>query len=196
MHRVVHLMPKRPALLRLRALCLLVSGLLTLGSPSVGHAKQFSAHEIKAIFLFNFSRFVTWPEEAFDSPSAPFHYCALGEGGLVVDALEQSIVGETIDGRAILINQSPDTHEIEACHILFIGKNSPLEIETIMPQLTRGNVLAVSDTRGFVQRGGMMELANESGRIKLLVNTDRLDAAGLVASSKLLRMATRVNNDK
>jgi hypothetical protein len=42
----------------------------------------------------------------------------------------------------------------------------------------------------------MMELANESGRIKLLVNTDRLDAAGLVASSKLLRMATRVNNDK
>jgi hypothetical protein len=197
MQRVVHLMEKRRILPRLRRLRLLILGLLLLTLlPVPVHAERFSAHEIKAIFLFNFSRFVNWPKDAFDDASTPFQYCAFGDRDLVIDALEQSIAGETIDGRAILLKKSPDQQQIKACHILFIGKNSPLDINTIIPELTQSNVLTVSGTKGFVQRGGMMELANESGRIKLLVNTDQLDATRLVASSKLLRMATRVSNDK
>jgi hypothetical protein len=50
-------------------------------------------------------------------------------------------------------------------------------------------VLWVSDQPGFARQGGMVELKRSGARMKLVINLDALESAGLKASSKLLQLS-------
>ena len=51
------------------------------------------------------------------------------------------------------------------------------------------NALTVSDVDGFAERGGIIQLTTESGKIRLKINVIAAKASNLVISSKLLRSA-------
>ena len=50
-------------------------------------------------------------------------------------------------------------------------------------------VLTVSDGKGFVEAGGIIELYLEGGRMRFAINVDTAERAGLRLSSRLLRLA-------
>ena len=68
----------------------LLSMLLASGSVSA----QMDEYSIKAGYLYNFSKYVQWPEGTFPTPETPFVICIVGEdpfGG----RLDQAIAGKT-----------------------------------------------------------------------------------------------------
>jgi hypothetical protein len=74
----------------LRACLTLAAATLTLAgaSPPI-------EYQVKAAILYNFSRFVEWPEDAFQSENAPINFCVFQHdpfGG----ALDKIIRGKTI----------------------------------------------------------------------------------------------------
>jgi len=44
---------------------------------SVGPARAMTESQVKAAFLYNFARYVEWPQHAFESSDAPFRICVL-----------------------------------------------------------------------------------------------------------------------
>ena len=74
--------------LRRFALCAL---LLT---PALG-APVASEYQVKAVFLYNFSRFVEWPREAFASENAPFVVGIFGHDPFGRE-LEEAVKGELV----------------------------------------------------------------------------------------------------
>ena len=51
------------------------------------------------------------------------------------------------------------------------------------------SVVTVGETDAFLERGGMIALTTDQNRVRLRINVDRLRAANLGVSSKLLSVA-------
>ena len=145
-------------------------------------------YQVKAVFLFNFSRFVEWPSSAFPAPDAPFVIGVLGHDpfGSELDAATR---GETVNGRPLVVRRLRDVGEAADCQILFMHRSEAARMNEVLATLDRRSTLTVSDLEEAGQRGAMIALVTENNRIRLRVNVGSVRAAHLTISSKLLRSA-------
>jgi hypothetical protein len=168
---------------------LLLCGLGCVSLPvSRAWAAAPTADQVKAVFVFNFSHFVEWPPDAFASPTQPFVIGVLGGTGLATQ-LEEAVRGESVDGHPLQVRRFGSVEELGDCQILFIAESQAGRLEEVLARLNRRGTLTVSDLPGASRRGVMIQLANERSRIRLLINVDEAQAAGLTISSNLLRPA-------
>jgi hypothetical protein len=63
----------------------------------------------------------------------------------------------------------------------------------VLARIRNKAVLAISDAESFLQIGGHVVLVPSSERMRLRVHLGNLDNAGLVISSKLLRLSEVVD---
>ncbi len=166
-----------------------VCGVLLLGgrdgSAQMAPTKEF---QIKSVFLFNFAQFVEWPPEAFSGPQSPILIGVLGEDPFG-RALDEVVTGEAILRRQLIVERFHRVEDIKTCHILFISPSEAEKYEQIFAALRGRSILTVGDTEGFAARGGMIRFRTDHNRIRLGVNVEAAQAAGLTISSKLLRAA-------
>jgi hypothetical protein len=149
-------------------------------------------YRLKAAFLFNFAEFAEWPASSFPDADSPLIIGLLGEDPFG-SYLDETIRGEKINGRPLIIQRYHSVAEVQSCHILFISQSEALRLTLLFASLKSRNILTVSDTGDFARRGGMIQLATENNKIRLKINLDSTKAARLVLSSKLLRSAEIVN---
>ncbi|MGH8186264.1 MAG: YfiR family protein [Steroidobacteraceae bacterium] len=180
------------ALLSIRCALLVMSAALSLAMPASAAAP--TEYQVKAVFLFNFSQFVDWPPVAFAGPRSPIRICVLGHDPFGA-ALDDIVQGEIVNGRALEVQRSRRVEELGDCHILFIDRSEQSRLAEILAQLNGRSVLTVGDSDGFARRGGMIRFMTVGNKIRLRVNLDVAQAAGLTISSKLLRPAEIVKLD-
>jgi len=153
-----------------------------------GQAGPSAEYQIKAVFLFNLAQFVDWPSKAFADPGSPLVIGVLGEDPFG-SYLDETLRGERVRNRPLLLQRYRRASEIRACHVLFISRSENDRLEPIFGALRGRSVLTVGDAEDFITRGGMIRLVTEKGKIRIRINADAVRAAGLTISSKLLRLA-------
>jgi uncharacterized protein DUF4154 len=152
-------------------------------------------YQVKAVFLFNFAQFVDWPPAAFADAQAPLVIGVLGEDPFG-NYLDEAVRGEKVGQRPLVVHRYQRVDDIGACHVLFISRSEAGQLEGIVAHLKDRSTLTVSDTDGSANRGVMIRFLNENNRIRLRINLQAVKVAGLTISSKLLRPAEIVNNEK
>jgi hypothetical protein len=176
----------RPALAALGAAALLLAALLP-SAPARADAEPVDEFALKAAFLFNFTRFVQWPEEAFESAESPFRICVLGSDpfGARLDALAERRVGV----RPITIERLPGTETLRRCQIAFIAADQQAAWRNAGGNALGPATLTVADDGRFARDGGMIALVTSGRRIQLHVNLVSLQGSTLRISAKLLEVA-------
>ena len=149
------------------------------------------AHDLKAVFLFNFARFVEWPADAFADRATPFTIGILGDD-LVGASLENIVDGESVHGRKLIARRYASIDKVEPCHILFVGASQSKHLDRVLGKLEKRSVLTVGDGRDFTARRGVIAFETLDQRLKLRINVAAASDARLTISSKLLRQATIV----
>jgi hypothetical protein len=173
----------------LRNTCaILLCALAWMAPRAPAEAATPTEQQVKAVFVFNFSNFVQWPRDAFASPTEPFVICVLGAEDLAGQLVE-AVRGERVDGHPLEVRRHRSIEEVGDCQILFIGESQGPELDRVLGRLDGRGTLTVSDIEGASRRGVMIQLANERNRVRLLINVDEAQAAGLTISSNLLRPA-------
>jgi hypothetical protein len=82
---------------------------------------QVDEYQVKAFFLYNFTRYVEWPSQKFNSPTDPIVICILGQNPFG-NALEQAIHGKALEvSRTVVVRQISDIQPQCNCHILFVS---------------------------------------------------------------------------
>jgi hypothetical protein len=145
-------------------------------------------YQVKAVFLFNLAQFVEWPPRAFPDAQSPLVIGVLGEdpfGGY----LDETLRGEKVNNRPLLLQRHRRVAEIKMCHVLFISRSETDRLDQILSSLKGRSILTVSDIDDFINRGGMIRLVTERNKIRLRIGLDAVRAANLKVSSKLLRLA-------
>lgn len=171
------------------------AGLLALfalaASPALPGNVRVPEYEAKAAFLYNFFRFVDWPEGVFDDETDPFRIGVLG-----VDPfgryLDNAVRDRTIDGRAIEVVRYSRLGDIEGVHLLFVSESERDELPAIMERLASRPILTVGDVDGFAAHGGMVEFFFRSQRVAFRINHTAAQRAGLSMSARLLSLAVLV----
>jgi hypothetical protein len=167
---------------------LLAALLLALLVPIQAAPPSPNEYAVKAVFVYNFSRFIDWPRQAFESAGEPFIIGIVGEdpfGPLLAEAIQ----GEFYRGRPIQIRHFRGPGDIGRCHLLFISQANAANLDAILASVAGRNVLTVGETEAFLDRGGMIALIAEQNRVRLRINPASLRTVNLSVSSKLLQVA-------
>ena len=162
-------------------------GLALLPGPAGADAGGVDEYALKAAFLYNFTRFVEWPDSAFETPDSPFRICVLGSDpfNARLDALGSRRVGQ----RPIAIERLRPPADLRRCQIAYFGEGAPDTYRTDALDGAAPLTLTVASERGFAREGGMMSLVTGRGRVQLHVNLQVIQASPLKFSAKLLEVA-------
>ena len=170
----------------LKALRILSVACLLLVSQRAAPAAN--EYQVKAVFLYNFSRFVEWPASAFANATAPLVVGVFGHDPFGRQ-LDEVVRGESVAGRPLIVRRVETLAEANACHILFIHQSESAQLEKLLAAIDHNSVLTVSDLPGATQHGVMIRLVTEDGRIRMRIDVEAARAAHLTLSSNLLRAA-------
>jgi hypothetical protein len=170
-----------------RQACLTLALAAVLFSPSRVGA-QFDDRQVKAAFVLNFLKFVTWPDAA-TAADAPIEVVVLGADDLA-RAITQASADQQIAGRRVVVRTVSRTGDIGATpHLLFIGAAERDRLPVLLRQYEGRPVLTVGDGSGYGAAGVVLNFYSSDSRIRFEANTTAAARAGLQISSHLLRLA-------
>ncbi len=159
----------------------------------VASQAQPQKEQVMAAIIFNFARFVTWPENSFSTQDAPLIIAVIGNGALQKEIF--SLRGKQLEGRTIVVQQLSFTQALDPSppyHILYIPPSPSRRFSNLMKVVAKQPVLTISDMQDFTSKGGILYLQATLNTVSFSINLDRTEQAELVISSKLFRLATTI----
>ena len=178
-----------------------LAGVITIASwvviavpPSQAQQAIASEVRVKAAYLYNFGKFVEWPENNVPEQDQSFEICVLGADpfGPILDA---ALARGSIDGKNVTAKRISKPQDVDSCRILFISTSEEGHLKEVLTALDKASVLTVSDIPRFSQRGGMIGFILDGNRVRFDVNLASAQSARLTLSSELLKVATNVRKD-
>lgn len=167
--------------------------LLVLLVADVAAAQIVSGSQIKAAFLYNFTRFVEWPEHAFGNRADPIVIGVLGDESIVTD-LRALVAGRKVNGRSIAVRSVATADEAADAQVLFVATGATLPIAELAAALAHRPVLTVGEAPGFADAGGAIQLVEQSGKLRFEINMAAAGRANVKVSSELQKLATAVRH--
>jgi YfiR/HmsC-like len=145
--------------------------------------------DVKAAFLYNFTKFIEWPMP--QQADEPFRLCAIADAPIIA-ALDRTIADESVGGRRLVRVEPQSLDEARGCAILYVGKSSGERGARLVAGVRDLPVLTVGEGAQFVKQGGAIGFLLENNRVRFDISARSLQRSGLRASSKLLRVARAV----
>lgn len=153
-------------------------------------------HRVKAAFLYNFIKFVDWPEEKVADSNDTIAIGIIGKHSFG-DAFE-AVKGAKVKNKKIIVKhftgfeQTKDKNVLKRCHLLFICSSEKQHLKDIIKIVESSNVLTVGDKDGVLESGGIIEFTMEGKKVRFEINIAAAKRAGLQIRSQLLRLAKKV----
>lgn len=166
---------------------------LALASFAAPARAESASSALKAAFVYNFAKFTEWPADSL-AASAPIVICVFGDAG-VADRLVELTAGQAIGAHPMVVRQPRVDGALEDCKVVYVSGLDGKRLSTLVAALSRSTVLTIGDADGFAQRGGIVGLFVDAGRIRFMINLDSARRSRLQLSSKLLTLGTIVKDD-
>lgn len=152
-------------------------------------AQQYTEYEVKAGYLYNFCKFVSWPDTTFANNTSPI---VVGIYGLdrFGEIIRRTIRNNTIGDRPIVIKYYNTPTQIKQCHILYIGETQKSELIDLLRAVRNKAILTVGDNiEGFCHLGGIINFTPQYSRTRFEINNNTAQKNNIIISSKLLSLA-------
>lgn len=165
----------------------LAANSLTAQSPPAGN------YGAEAEDLQHVAEFVDWPATGNADAAHTINFCVLGQDPFGA-ALDQSILGHSIDNRRAVIVRGKRLEDMGECDVLFISSSKAKRLPEIFKRLRGSSVLTISEISDFAASGGMIQFVRQSGHIGFVINVDAAGRADLKIRAPLLALAQIVHD--
>lgn len=147
---------------------------------------------VKAVFLFNFAKYVTWPPANLGERSpAEVRVCVTANDAFFA-LLKSAVQGEDIDGKPLLPIALEGLDEAKTCQILYVGDSRSADAKAWFDAVKGSQVLTVAD--GPLNDDTVIAFARDDNRIRFDINRAAATKRSLNVSAKLLRLARQVRD--
>lgn len=157
-------------------------------SYSQANSPNSAEYKFKAVYLFNFLKFIEWPHSAFAHVRSPFVIGIFGDnpfGG----SLAEAVSGEQIGGRGVVVRRFNQLDSAKDCHVLFVSASEESRMGPIVAALRSKPVVLVSDIEEFAANGGTIEFYIQNKKLRFAINESAAARSGVKLSSRLLKLA-------
>ena len=148
-------------------------------------AQERPNHEIHAAMVFNFIKYVQWPDEG---SGGDFVVGVMGEDE-VFNTLKAWYDGKPKGAKKYVIKKLSSADEASTCHVVYLGKNKSKEFENIKNSISGKPVLTVTDGSGLGQKGSCINFKVVDGKLKWELNQGTFTNSNLKVSGQLSSMS-------
>jgi hypothetical protein len=181
------LLPLRGTCVRAAVLCL-----TAMAAPGLAaDTPTISGSQIKAAFLYNFTKFVAWPAERFDGGRDSIVIGVMGDSLLAAE-LESIVEDRRVNGRTILVREVHAEDELESVHVLFVGAAEDARFAAVRPGIEGAAILTVGETPAFAGAGGVISFVSAGSKLRFEIDMIAAGRARLKISAQLQELATAV----
>ncbi|HVU23920.1 MAG TPA: YfiR family protein [Opitutus sp.] len=161
--------------------------------PAPLQAELTKEYQVKAAFVYNFTKFIDWPSDCFSAPRDPLVIAVLGHDPFEGE-LARVVHGRTVAGRPIaLVQLNPaalDAAALPAVHVLFVAAGEEDLLRRLPgPPWSRG-VVTIGESSRFAELGGIITFVLVDERVHFGINAARAAAAGVTINAQLQKLAT------
>jgi hypothetical protein len=153
-----------------------------------GQAQATRQEDIKAMFVYNFAKFIEWPDSSFGHNADAFRIEIIGRDPFD-GRLDQLMIGKKLHDRPVVVVQSLGDPFPALVHIAFVSASEMKRLPSLIEVYRRKHVLTVSDIADFTRRGGMIGFVNEAGAVRFRIDQAAVERSQLRMSSRLLALA-------
>ena len=151
---------------------------------------------LRAAFIVNFTKFVTFPELEESQPNRHKHkICYIGEDKVATaEAIAQILLLSKNSHLELLrIRDSSTADGEESCDIAFLDTETSENACALAETISRNRaVLSIAMVEGFASCGGIIELRQLENKYRFIINRGVAEKKGLRLSSQLLNLASKV----
>ena len=164
------------------AIVWMITGLIVLSSGAWS-----SESALQVAFVYNFIKFIDWPDEAANSS---LRLCVLSANKDMHEALDQ-LNGKSANKHVIeLVYLNVETllsSPVESCQMIYRPTRS--SVITLPQPLPKGVVLVINEQEPRDMSASIILIRNNEGRIEFEINQAAVAQAGIKISSQLLKLA-------
>lgn len=145
-------------------------------------AQTSSYEELQAAYIFNFAKYIKWPEE-----NPEFVIGVYGEPE-IMELFKNTLAGKRAGGRDILVRAVDGAEDVTGCSIIYIASSASKMLKTLIG-VTAGKSILIVTAEDMISSGAMISFVVEDDKLKFKIKRKKLSETGLVASDGLLRLA-------
>jgi hypothetical protein len=152
-------------------------------------------YSVKAAYLYNFARYLTWPEGSFASETSPYSLCILG-GGPLVEVLRSSVSNKTVKERGFAVQSLPagaSVKRLRSCHALFISSAHTGLAAAVVQGLGTAPVVVVGESPRMLGAGAAFNFIPRGTKLGVELKREVLTRRGISASSRLLQVVELID---
>ena len=152
-------------------------------------AGQYTEEAVKAVFLYRFAGYVTWPESSANAPQ--FTIAVLGAKN-VAEQLKALLPEHPIQGKPGHVATIQGLSEVGDAQMVYVGPDYAGKLSVLVEALKDRPILIVSDQPGALEEGSMVNFLVEHEHVRFEISTFAAKRSGLVIGSSLLAVAEHV----
>lgn len=142
-------------------------------------------HEIHSAMLFNFMKYIQWPNE---SEGGDFVLGIYGEDD-VFNTMKSRYDGKPKGAKKYVVKKLTSAQEAEGCSVVYIGKFKSKDFEAVKSAVTGKSVLTITDSNNLGQKGSCINFRVIGDKLRFEINNSSVTDANLKVSSQLSSMA-------
>ena len=162
-----------------------------LPDPAFAQPEQAREYEIKATFVYHFTKYIRWPD--IDSAET-FDIGILGKSEITAPLEEIARKRSAYDKRIRILHFNSIRH-VEDCRLLFIPSSEKENLQEILSAVENKSILTVGESEGFAREGVAINFIILEGKTKFELNSRVIDRAGLQVSSQLIKLAILIEQE-
>lgn len=151
-------------------------------------AEDSLEYEVKAGFLYNFTKFIQWPEESFNGKNSPIVIGILGSDPFG-EKFDRALSSEKSGGRSLIVKRFKTAADVEGCHIVFVSAREHEQLPRLFEKLKDTYTMTAGETEDFTRGGGVVRFFLEQGKVRFEINVTAAHRKKLEISSQLLNLA-------
>jgi hypothetical protein len=159
------------------------------GTTPARAAGAYPEEAVKAVFLYRFAGYVTWPASTANAPQ--FTIAVLGAEN-VAEQLKEFLPEHPIQGRPARVATIQGLGQLGDAQMLYIGPGFAGKLSVLIEALKDRPVLIVTDQPGALEDGSTVNFLIEQQHVRFEISIAAAKRSGLSIGSDLLAVAQRV----
>ena len=149
---------------------------------------QRPMHEIHSMLIFNFIKYIDWPEA---TKSGDFVIAVYGDDD-VFQQLNTFYSNRPIKGQNAKIISASSISEINSAHVVYVAEKKSNDFESLQTKFNGKPTLIITDRSGLGKKGSCINFKEVGGKLKFEINQASFDSNQLKISSQLVSMGIMI----
>ncbi len=145
-------------------------------------AQTSSYEELQAAYIFNFAKYIKWPEEG------PTFVIGIYGNTEIIPFFEKHLSGKKVRTKAIEWRIISKLEHLTGVSIVYVSESASKNIKTLTTAIEGKSILIVTED-DLIKKGAAISFVVEEDRLKFKLKKTALKQVGLVASEGLLKLA-------